>query len=502
MEVVIEQILSEPQMDMFESTASINLFLAGVGSGKTYLDGLITRRFINDFPEIRGFIAANTYLQLEQSTLFRIREYWKSIGIVEYNKDSCPWGQYVINKRPPNVKGWQTKGQSFDDYYGIITFYNGCNVFIGSMDNAKAHEGKEFGWAVLDETKDTDESDVKEIILARLRQPGLYIVDGQLSKIGNKDQQWNPLYISTSPAKTPWIAEWFKMEDYAIEIIAKIYSRTDYFRKELDNKFMTISSTYLNVHNVGENYINTILQNNSAERGKALIFASPFATTGGEFYSSFDRLTHVSQVNYNPVFPIHISFDQNSVPYNSAGLSQVMRVDKQWNQWEWYWEWRIFDEIALENPRNSTEDVCEEFMSRYPNHKSGLYYYGDASGHSRHVSTGKTDYRHHYEVVEYKLRKYLVNDSDRTLITNPSIPMRRDFFNKIFEGKLPIRIVIDESCHYTINDFMYVKQALDGTKDKHIVEDKETGDKYQKYGHFSDLWDYCIVDLFKTYYNG
>jgi hypothetical protein len=49
---------------------------------------------------------------------------------------------------------------------------------------------------------------------------------------------------------------------------------------------------------------------------------------------------------------------------------------------------------------------------------------------------------------------------------------------------------------------MYIKQALDGTKDKHVVEDKETGDKYQKYGHFSDLWDYCAVDLFKTYYNG
>jgi len=28
------------------------------------------------------------------------------------------------------------------------------------MDNAKAHEGKEFGWAVLDETKDTEETDV------------------------------------------------------------------------------------------------------------------------------------------------------------------------------------------------------------------------------------------------------------------------------------------------------------------------------------------------------
>ena len=35
---------------------------------------------------------------------------------------------------------------------------------------------------------------------------------------------------------------------------------------------------------------------------------------------------------------------------------------------------------------------------------------------------------------------------------------------------------------------MYVKQAIDGTKDKHVVTDKETGEKYQKYGHMSDCF--------------
>jgi phage terminase large subunit len=104
--------------------------------------------------------------------------------------------------------------------------------------------------------------------------------------------------------------------------------------------------------------------------------------------------------------------------------------------------------------------------------------------------------------VEYKLSKYLVNGSDRTLFVNPSIPLRRDFINKIFEGKLPIKFIVDEECHKMIADLMYTKQAIDGTKDKHITEDKETGDKYQKYGHFGDLLDYTAVELFKDYYNG
>ena len=49
---------------------------------------------------------------------------------------------------------------------------------------------------------------------------------------------------------------------------------------------------------------------------------------------------------------------------------------------------------------------------------------------------------------------------------------------------------------------MYVKQDINGGKDKHIVTDPETGEKYQKYGHCSDAVDYMIMELFKNYING
>jgi len=485
------QIVSEPQARILESVKSINLFMGGVGSGKTYLLGVKTYELIYKFPQVRGFIGANTYLQLVQSTLFRIREYWKSVGIKEYDKISCPYGQYVVSKKPPSH--FNTEWHNFDDYYGIISFVNGCVVFIGSMDNAKAHEGKEFGWAVLDETKDTDESDVKEIIIARIRQKGIFIINGELSDIGTQDQQYNPLFIATTPAKVDWINEWYELDKYIDEISAKIYSDKTYFHKEFGNKCVVISSTYHNVDNVGSNYIQGVLTENTEERGRSLIYANPFATTGGEFYSSFNRLKHVQSIKYDSSIAIHISFDQNAVPYNTATIWQI--------KWEnELWHIGCIDEICLVNPRNSTEEVCEEFMMRYPNHKSGLYYYGDASGKARSVMN--KDYKHHYQIVEAKLRKYLVNGSDRTMGNNPSVPKRRDFMNLCFEHKLPIRPLIDESCKYTISDFMYLKQALDGTKDKHIVTDKDTGEKYQKYGHCSDSADYLFVDLFNKYYDG
>ena len=133
--MTLVQKISEPQRAILKSTASLNLFLAGVGSGKTHVGGIISYRFIRKYPKCRGFIGANTYLQLTQSTLFRIREYWKSIGVTEYDKTSNPYGLYVVNKKPP--AHFDTKGHNFDDYYGIISFVNGCVVFTGSLDHAE-----------------------------------------------------------------------------------------------------------------------------------------------------------------------------------------------------------------------------------------------------------------------------------------------------------------------------------------------------------------------------
>lgn len=489
-EVIIDQDISFPQASILNSTASLNLFLAGTGSGKTYLGGIISANFVTEFPEVRGGIFANTFDQLNTSTLFRIREYWSSIGITEWSKEN-PDGCYVSGKEPPI--GWYKCKRNFDRFTNIISFDTGALIFTGSLENYMSHSGKEMGWCLLDETKDTREEALTEVIITRLRQSGLYIVDGKISHTGFQSQQWNPLYCLTSPARVDWLNEMFELENYVEEISASIYSRTNYFHKEVNDKCVVISSTYHNIKNVGENYINNIFKTNSEERARALVYGHPFSVTGGEFYSSFDRLKHVGRTKYNPSLPIHISFDQNSVPYNSASIWQVENKDN-------FYELRAIDEIALVNPRNSTEEVCDEFIDRYRNHKSGVFYYGDASGHNR--STMNKDFKHHYEIVYWKLQKYLVNDSDRTLKVNPSLVLRRDFVNKIFEQKLPIRIVIDENCHYIINDYMYVKQAIDGTKDKHIVEDKETGEKYQKYGHMSDSADYLMVELFKTYYNG
>ena len=315
-EVVIN--VSAPQKAVLNSTASINLFMAGYGSGKSFLNGIIAYRFITMFPESVGFVGANYYDQLNSATFFRIREFWKMIGITEYDKQANPDGVYVVGRKPPSH--FNLKTHNFESYNNIVSFINGAIIFLGSLDNYEAHAGKEMNYAILDETKDTDEEAVKDVILGRLRRRGIYMVKGNLSNEGKDSQQYNPLYITTSPAKTQWINEWFELEKHIEEINNKIFSKTDYFQKKENGRFVTISSTWHNIQNVGENYIQNIIDNNSEERAKALIYGSPFMTLGGEFYSSFSRLKHVGNLKYNPDQAVHLSFDQNTVPYNSCSI--------------------------------------------------------------------------------------------------------------------------------------------------------------------------------------
>jgi len=473
--------LSNPQRDIFDSCKNINLFMAGVGSGKSFLGGVISSALITHFPQSRGFIGANTYDQLTTSTLVQIRKSWKLFHGWQHDRD------YVVGIKPPTH--FNTKDHEFDDYHSIISFKNGGVIFKGSLDNYKTHEGKEFAWGILDETKDTKEEAVKEVILARLRQMGMYLSGNDITNVKNK-HPFNPLYILTSPAKVDWINDWFMLDQYTDEITDKIYSKTEYFKKEYPDKFATISSTYLNERNLPTNYIQRIIDNNTKEIASRLIYGNPFVKTGGEFYSSFDRMKHVKSTKFIEDQPIHISFDQNVVPYVTLKCYQVVKINEVWQE-------RHFDEICLSNPKNTTEAVCYEFIRKYGSQIKGLFYYGDATGRHRDTRGREND----YTIIEKLLRKYLNNFSDRVNYKNPSVLKRRDFANNCFEDKYNIRIMIDPKCKNTIADYTYLKQDINGKKLKEKVADKASKQSYEKYGHCSDADDYFRVKIFEKIFH-
>jgi len=476
--------LSDPQFDIFESRRQVNLFLAGQGSGKTHLAGVISYLYLQSFPRMRGLIAANTYSQLTRSTLFRIREVWKQeFGVTEWD-DKKKTGHYVVGKRPPKHF---TTFYEFDSYNNIMSFSWGAVVYIGSLDNYKALDGMEICWAMLDETKDTKEVAVKEVIVGRLRQQGMYINEaGEL--VGDlTPEPFNPLYIFTSPAKVPWINEWFGLEGMQAEIKRTIYTPPKYFRHEAGNKMVTISASHLNRHNLPSNYISNQFANINVDKQGMLIYGDPFSRTGGEFYKQFDRSKHVGNFahRYDPALPLHLTFDQNAIPYNTLCIHQQYgTTDVQ------------LAEICLENPNNSTSKVCAAFLkSKFGQHEGGLFIYGDPSGKKR--DTRSEEGTNDYSIILKELAK--LHPQNRVATKAPPVAVRGQWITAVHEQKLDgLEFLIDESCVHTIGDYIYLKEAPDGTKLKEEAKDENTGIRYEKFGHTSDANDYYYTSAFKA----
>jgi len=449
--------ISAPQRAICSSAEPRNLFLAGVGSGKTHCEGLLAGYFVNKFPEVRGFIGANTYSQLTKSSLSRILDVWFDVFGWISGED------YVVDIIPP--QDFNIIGTRLKDYKNTISFKNGHLIFLSSLENYKAIDGMEFAYALLDETKDTKEEAVKEVIVARLRQVGMFVCHGMVERQEDFDKKiesgmyikktgkiintenghevkgFNPLYIFTSPAKVEWLNQWFGIDERLDDINAKIFQKDDFYHSKHNGVSVTISSSYHNEKNLSLGYIDNLIA--SYEHNPSLIdmmiYGSPIAKTGGEWFSRFDRTVHVNDVQFNPDFPLHITLDFNVVPYITLIVCQFIPDETTGRM-----QWNTLKEYALKSPQNNTESVCEEFFYDFAGKIRGLFYYGDASGKNR--STLTKDIRHNYDVVERVLRSVLNNDSDRVLNHNPSLVKCRDFFNRGLSGGYPFDINVHPSC--------------------------------------------------------
>jgi hypothetical protein len=460
---------------------------------------------------------------LSQSTLIKATEIWKSLyGLTEYNIKTNPHGHYVIDKAPPHHF---VKFEKYKDYHNIITFWNGATIFVGSLDNYKAHDGKEFCWAHLDETKDTREEAVTTVILARLSQRGLfYDAVGTLvweDDFGKATEYgytaFNPCWIHTSPAigTVDWLLKLFDLSEYEAEIreaitrkqkIGENKYRYGFFHRETEHKSITIFPTHHNKPNLPPNYIEqreSVLTENEQLK---FIYGYPFSKTGGEYYPYFERVKHVEEVEYNPELPVHVTFDFNVLPYMTLICAQVeyypAYFDKNGQQYEFWREGlkegevmqiRFFREYCMATPYNTTEEVCNAFSMDFQQYSPEVYYYGDASGRRRLEGLALNN----YSIVERVLHRFIHNGSDRVNRQNVEVLKRRDLLNRILAGKYPyVELVFDPSLKETIRDFEFLKQDANG-KMKEKAKDPSSGAVYEKIGHTSDAVEYLVTYLCK-----
>jgi hypothetical protein len=205
---------------------------------------------------------------------------------------------------------------------------------------------------------------------------------------------------------------------------------------------------------------------------------------GGEFYKCFELDQHVGVVQYDPALPLHISWDDNVNPYLPCGIFQLHGTHV-----------KMIDEIAGTNPNNTIKAVCNEFIRKFPNHTSGLFVYGDATADKEDTKLEKG--YNFFRLITDALQKY--RPSLRVMKSNPSVVMRGNWLNTCLEKELAgVKVTISEKCHKTINDFVLLKEAADGTKSKEMEVDPKTKVRYQKVGHFTDLFDYLMCSAFAT----
>lgn len=275
--------------------------------------------------------------------------------------------------------------------------------------------------------------------------------------------------------------------------------KTDIYDKK-DDRIFTMRTTYKDNNFLDDQYKTELEERYKDDPNTYRVYVLGEwgkVVTGTEFYSGFNYSKHVvDQIHPYTKEHFHLAYDFNARPYMPALVAQIVRIENEDQTIDW--EVNILDEIAMYNPHNTTEDCTDEFLLRYEELiYPPVYIYGDASGYS----SNPLNNLHNYEVIEAVLGGFTNKNAIRVPRSNPSILKRRQFINKILNGGYNIKVRVSKKCKLFIEDLENVQEDVDGKKAKKVTRDRETGSAYQKYGHFSDAFDYLLCEAFRGYYD-
>ena len=205
-----------------------------------------------------------------------------------------------------------------------------------------------------------------------------------------------------------------------------------------------------------------------------------------EFLKQFKSEKHVGEFAYNSNLPLHISFDENVLPYLTCNVFQVENGNL-----------RQIDEIMLKDPLNTLKDTCEEFMKRYGTNTHGLFVYGDATSKKQDTKLQKG--QNFYLLIKGYLSK--LKPIFRVPKANPSVLMSRNFTNDLLAGQIEgVTFAVDSKCRNSINDYQYCTEDEEGKVNKKVIRDKVTGQSYQEFGHATDVLRYILTAMFMDKY--
>lgn len=214
--------------------------------------------------------------------------------------------------------------------------------------------------------------------------------------------------------------------------------------------------------------------------------------TGGEFLHSFNASKHTTSQGYVPNLPVHISIDDNLLPYISVTFWQLHINERK--------ELRQIHEVCAEDPFNTVTRAAGIVRKWFDEigYEDVIYVHGDASTHKGNtIDEEKRSFLDKF--IEALETNYQVVDCVPK--SNPSVSMTGEFINSIFSGVIPsLSILVHESCSKSIYDYENVKKDENGAILKLRIKNKLTKQTYEQYGHLTDTMRYVCADLFKEEY--
>ena len=214
--------------------------------------------------------------------------------------------------------------------------------------------------------------------------------------------------------------------------------------------------------------------------------------TGGEFFGSFNRGRNCGSYPYNAALPVHISVDNNVLPYISIQFWQI-----EYGETTRAYQ---FAEIAAEAPDNTVRRAAKLAVVKLSElGTDAVIIHGDAS--TRAANTIDEEKRSFLDLFISTLQENGIEVTDRVGNKNPSVALTGEFLNAVFEGLIDnVAISIDNSCNVSITDYLSVQKDANGAIYKAKARNPLTKQSYEKHGHFSDCMRYVCHDLLASEY--
>ena len=214
--------------------------------------------------------------------------------------------------------------------------------------------------------------------------------------------------------------------------------------------------------------------------------------TGSEFFWAYNTSKHLKQVPFIPELPVHLSVDNNVLPYITNTLWQVEETPEKVRV-------RQFAEVMATSPDNTVKKAARLVAKRLRslNYAEKVILHGDAS--TRAANTIDEEKRSFLDLYISTLNEEGFEVEDCVGSSNPSVPMTGEFINQLLDGAdSEVEIEIDESCKVSSDDYLMVQKDVNGGILKTRVKNKMTGQTYEEHGHASDTFRYLCYDVLRA----